>query len=275
MAVVIDQNESLSHARASGAARIDPRAEISPRARIGAGCVVGPFAVIGDSVTLGPGCVIHAHGVVTGPTTLGERNEVFPFACIGGAPQDRRHRGEPTRLVVGSSNVFREHVTVSRGTLHGGSLTTVGDGNLLMAYCHVAHDCHLGSNITMANHATLAGHVIVEDHAVFGGLVGIGAFLRIGESAMVAAGSMVERDVPPFCTVHGDRARLRGVNRVGLERRGLAQSARGEIKEIFKALKSLGTTLEEVAERFEGRELSAPARRMIDFLKASDRGLAR
>lgn len=254
---------------------IDPRAEVHPGARLGEGCFVGPFAVIGDRVTLSDGCVVHSHGVVIGPTVLGENNEIFPFAVIGGDPQDRRHRGEITRLVVGSGNVFREHVTVSRGTAHGGSLTSIGDGNLLMAYCHVAHDCHLGSNITLANHATLAGHVVVEDHVVFGGMVAVGAFLRVGESAMLAAGSMVERDVPPFCMVSGDRARLRGVNRVGLERREFPPEARAQIKAICKRLRKLGVSVDEIVADFQKEELSEQAGRMISFLRNVSRGLVR
>jgi len=255
---------------------VDPRADVHPEAAIGPGCRIGPFAVVGADVVLGEGCVLHGHAVVLGPTRMGPGNEVHPFACIGGSPQDLRHRGEPTRLLVGRDNVFREHVTVSRGTAHGGGETRVGDANLLMAYCHVAHDCRIGSHVVMANCATLAGHVTVEDHVVFGGLVAVGAFLRIGESAMLAAGSMIEREVPPFCTVAGDRARLRAVNRVGLERRCIGQPARAQIKEIFRALKARSDSVERIVARFrDDPSLSDEAARMLTFLEGVERGLTR
>lgn len=255
---------------------VDPRADVHPDAVIGPGCEIGPFAVVGAGVTLGQGCALHGHAVVLGPSSLGPGNEVHPFACIGGSPQDLRHRGEPTRLEVGRDNVFREHVTVSRGTAHGGGVTTIGDANLLMAYCHVAHDCRIGSHVVMANCATLAGHVTVDDHAVFGGLVAVGTFLRVGESAMLAAGAMVERDVPPFCTVAGDRARLRAINRVGLDRRGIELEARVQIKQIFRALRARHESLEQIVARFrETPDLTDEASRMLTFIERAERGLTR
>jgi UDP-N-acetylglucosamine acyltransferase len=264
------------HRARSDGVGIDPRAEVHADAVLGPRCVVGPFALVGAGVQLGEGCVVHGHAVVLGPTTMGPGNEVHPFACVGGAPQDLRHRGEPTRLEIGRDNVFREHVTVNRGTAHGGGVTIIGDGNLLMAYCHVAHDCRVGDHVVMANGATLAGHVIVEDHAVFGGLVAVGTFLRVGESAMLAAGAMIERDVPPFCTVAGDRARLRAVNRVGLDRRGIGEPARAEIKLIFRALLAKRESLAQIVERFRARgELSDEAQRMLGFIARVERGLTR
>ncbi|MBW2277112.1 MAG: acyl-ACP--UDP-N-acetylglucosamine O-acyltransferase [Deltaproteobacteria bacterium] len=255
---------------------VDPRADVHPDAVIGPDCQIGPFAVVGAGVSLGEGCALHGHAVVLGPTILGPGNEIHPFACVGGSPQDLRHRGEPTRLVVGRDNVFREHVTVSRGTAHGGGETTIGDANLLMAYCHVAHDCRIGSHVVMANCATLAGHVQVEDHVVFGGLVAVGAFLRVGESAMLAAGSMIEREVPPFCTVAGDRARLRAVNRVGLDRRSVGPDARAQIKQIFRALKARSESLEQIiAQCRETFDLTDEASRMLIFLERVERGLTR
>jgi UDP-N-acetylglucosamine acyltransferase len=255
---------------------IDPRAAIHPSARIGLGCAIGPFVVIGPNVSLGPQCVVHAHAVIQGPTTLGPKNAIYSFACIGGPPQDLRYRGEKTTLVIGAGNEFREHVTVNRGTPHGGGMTTIGDDNLLMAYSHVAHDCRLGSHIVMANHATIAGHTHVHDHVVFGGLVGVGQFLRIGESAMLAAGSMIEQEVPPFCTVAGDRAKLRAVNRIGLERRNLEPLAKKQIKAIFKALKNRGTPLAHIIDEFGNLETLTPeAQRMLVFFGQVKRGLTR
>jgi len=262
--------------RRGGDSLVDPRADVHPDAVVGAGCRIGPFAVVGPGVALGENCVLAAHAVVLGPALLGPGNEIHPFACVGGPPQDLRHRGEPTRLLVGRDNVFREHVTVSRGTAHGGGETVIGDCNLLMAYCHVAHDCRIGNHVVMANGATLAGHVVVEDHVVFGGLVAVGTFLRIGESAMLAAGAMVEREVPPFCTVAGDRARLRTVNKVGLDRRGIDPAARAQIKQIFLELKARSEPLDRIVARFrDTSDLTAEASRMLTFLENVERGLTR
>ncbi len=255
---------------------IDPRAAISDGAVLGPGCTVGPFAVIGPGVVLGADNWIGAHAVVLGPTAMGDANEVHPFAAIGGAPQDLRHRGEPTRLEIGSRNVLREHVTVSRGTAHGGGVTSIGCDNLVMAGCHLAHDTRLGDRIVMANGATLAGHATVGDFAVFGGLVGVGPFVRVGESAMLAAGAMIERDVPPFCIAAGDRATLRAVNRVGLRRRGLSPEAKAEIKRIFRLLKDKGTPLAGIAAALGGDAIRTPeARRMLEFLDGVRRGVLR
>jgi len=258
------------------ARRIDPRASVDPSARIGPGCQVGPFAVIGADVILGPDCVVHPHAVIEGPAELGPENEIHSFACVGGPPQDLRHQGEPTSLAAGRGNIVREHVTINRGTLHGGGVTSIGDHNLFMAYSHVAHDCRVGNRVVMANHATLAGHVVVEDYAVFGGMVAVGTFLRIGESAMLAAGSMIEREVPPFCIVSGDRARLRAVNRVGLDRRGIHGEVRKQLKTILKALKDKGRPIADVIEEFAARDdLETEARRMLRFLEEARRGLTR
>ncbi len=255
---------------------IDPLASVHPSAQLGAGCEIGPFAVIGPNVQLGVGCVVQAHAVVWGPTTMGSRNVVHSFACLGGAPQDRRHNNEPTELRIGNFNEFREHVTVNRGTCHGGGSTEIGDHNLLMAYTHVAHDCQIGNHVCMANHATLAGHTTVGDYAVFGGLVGVGTFLRIGESAMLAAGSMIERDVPPFCIVAGDRARLRAVNRVGLDRREFDEVTRRGIKGIIRALKTRGRSLPSIVAEFEHLGEQDPSiARLLDFIRHTPRGLTR
>ena len=264
----------LNHAR-SAEIVIDNTAVVSPHADIGPGCHIGPLAVIGPDVRLGANSIVSAHGVIEGPTTLGENNRVHPFACIGGAPQDKRHQDEPTELVIGNGNVFREHVTINRGTLHGGGRTVVGNNNLFMAYSHIAHDCRVGDGVVLANHATVAGHAVIEDFVVFGGMAAVGTFLRIGESAMLAAGSMVEREVPPFCIVSGDRARLRAVNRVGLERRGFCDSEKAEIKRIFKALKGTGTSPADIVEILENTIGSEPGKRMLRFLERVSRGLTR
>jgi UDP-N-acetylglucosamine acyltransferase len=271
------------------ASDIHPSACVSKTAEIGPGCIVGAFSVIGDGVRLGANCRIHPHAVIQGPTVMGPNNEVHSFACIGGPPQDLRHMGEATELVVGEGNVFREMVTVNRGTVHGGGRTVIGNFNLLMAYTHIAHDCTVGNRTVFANHATLAGHTTVGDFAVFGGMAAVGAFLRIGESAMPAAGAMVERDVPPFCIAAGDRARLRTVNRVGLARRGFSEPAKRQIKEVFRALKDPTQKLSHIVERFRmlpvldtsagetpgDMVLFPEVARMLVFLETAARGIVR
>jgi UDP-N-acetylglucosamine acyltransferase len=247
---------------------------IDRRAELDSTVEVGPYAVIGAGVRIGAGTVIGAHAVIEGPTELGGDNRVFPHAVLGTAPQDKRHAGEPTRLVIGSGNVFREHVTVHRGTARGLGATVIGDRGLFMASSHVAHDCVVGDDVVLANAVLLAGHVEVGSWVVFGGLAAVGQNLRIGESAMVAAGAMVERDVPPFHVVSGDRARLRAVNRVGLGRRGLSEEVVVALRRAHRMLFRAGVPLAEaiVATR---RELGTVAEvtRLLDFLVSARRGV--
>jgi UDP-N-acetylglucosamine acyltransferase len=207
---------------------MDPSAELAPDVD------VGPLAVIGEDVRIGPRSNVAAHAVLLGPSELGEDNEVHSFAVIGGAPQDKRAKDTPTLLIVGSCNVFREHVTVHRGTRD--TVTRIGSHNLLMVGAHVAHDVVIGSHCVIANGVQLAGHVRVDDWVTFGGLAGVAQFVKIGEGAFVAAGAMVERDVPPFVIVQGDRARIRAVNTVGLERRLVPASSIKEIERVFRAI---------------------------------------
>jgi UDP-N-acetylglucosamine acyltransferase len=217
---------------ASARHRVHPTAVVDPRAELAEDVEVGPFAVVGAGVRIGAGCRIHAHAVVYGPLAMGERNTVHAFAVLGGEPQHKKPGGV-TRVDIGDDNTFREHVTVHRGTLEP---TRIGSKNLFMAQAHVAHDVQIGSSCTIANAVQLAGHVVVGDHATFGGLAGVAQFVRVGVGAFVAAGAMVERDVPPFCIVQGDRARVRAVNRVGLERQGVPAASIAEIERIFRAV---------------------------------------
>jgi UDP-N-acetylglucosamine acyltransferase len=214
--------------------RAHPSAVVDARAEIAGDVEIGPYAVIGAGVRIGESCHIGAHAVVLGPLAMGARNVVHPFAALGGPPQDKRAGGAATRVDIGDDNVFREHVTVHRGTMD--TATRIGSGNLFMVQCHVAHDVVVGSRCVIANGVQLAGHVVVEDWVTFGGLAGVAQFARVGEGAFVAAGAMVERDVPPFCIVQGDRARVRAVNRVGLERRQIAPESVREIERVFRAV---------------------------------------
>jgi UDP-N-acetylglucosamine acyltransferase len=225
--------------------QIHPNAVVSARAKLGAGVVIGPLAIVGDDVELGPGTQLIASCTVLGPTRLGEGNVVHPYAVLGGDPQDRSHGGQPTRLEIGCCNVFREHVTVHRGTIKDKGVTVIGNDGLFMAGAHVAHDVVVGDGVTLANGTLLGGHVAVGDRVTTGGRAAIAPFVRIGESAFIAAGAMVERDVPPFVIVAGDRARVRGLNRVGLRRSGVPDTSRLALAAAFRAIYRGPSTLTE------------------------------
>jgi len=254
-------------------------ASVDPGAELGRDVEVGPFAVVGADVELGDGVWLAPHAVVLGPCVLGPGCRVFPHAVLGAEPQDLKYRGGPTRLVVGRDNVFREGATAHRGTdtrkgEHG--LTIIGDGNLFMAQCHVAHDCRIGNRCVFANSVAVAGHAVIQDDAVLGGLAGIHQFARIGRRAMVAAGAMVSQDVPPFTIAKGDRARLVGLNLVGLRRAGLNGSELRALKEAFSLLFQAKLPRREALER--ARELareSTCVTELADFVEASRRGVCR
>jgi UDP-N-acetylglucosamine acyltransferase len=234
------------------APRLHPTAIVDRRAELADDVEVGPYAIVEAGVILGEGCVLHAHAVVRGPTTLGPRNVIHPFAVIGGEPQAKRHVGGPARLECGAGNVLREHVTVHGGT--EGRTTRLGDGNLLMVGAHVAHDVVLGSGCVLANGVQLAGHVVVEDWVTFGGLSGVAQFVRVGESAFVAAMAACERNVPPFVVVAGNRAQVRGVNAVGLRRRGVPEPS---VKALSRAVRVLTRRSSTRAEALRSLETEA------------------
>lgn len=218
--------------------RIHPTAIVERGAELAGDVEIGPYCVVHAGVRLGEGTRLTSHVVVTGRTTIGARNVFFPFSVIGGEAQLSKKRaegaGKAPRLQIGDCNVFREHVTVNVGSWD--QSTRIGDANLFMAGSHVAHDVVLGSNCVVANAVQLAGHVVVEDHVTFGGLAGCAQFVKVGESAFVAGGAMCESDVPPFVIVQGDRARVRAVNKVGLERRGVSPAEIAALSKAFRAL---------------------------------------
>lgn len=216
--------------------RIDPAARVEAGAELGADVEVGAFAVIEAGAVVGDGCRVHAHAVVRSAARLGARNEVHPFAVIGGPPQDRRYAGEPTLVVTGEGNVFREHVTIHRGTAHGGGVTRIGSGGLFMVGSHVGHDGRVGDGVTLTNGTLLGGHVEIGDRVVTGGGVAIQPFVRVGEGAFLAGGAMVEHDVPPFVIAAGDRARVRALNAVGLARSGVPAASRRALATAFRLL---------------------------------------
>jgi len=218
------------------AGSIHATAIVSPHAALADGVVVGPLCVVGDDVELGRGTRLVASCVILGPARVGEENVVYPYAVLGAEPQDRSHAGQATLLEIGDRNVFREHVTVHRGTTKDLGKTKIGSDGLLMVGVHVAHDVVVGDGVTLANDTLLAGHVHVESRVVTGGRAAIAPFVRVGEGAFVAAGAMVETDVPPFTIVAGDRARVRALNRVGLRRHGVPDASRRALARAFRVL---------------------------------------
>jgi UDP-N-acetylglucosamine acyltransferase len=264
----------LERAVAAPETFIHETAVVSPSAIIGEGCQIGAYAVIGDHVRMGAFNRIGAHAVIDGFTQIGSHNRVSPFSVIGSEPQSDGWRGEPSHLRIGDRNVFRESVTVCGGAGEMAEGTIIGSDNFLMANTHVGHDCRLGDGIHMANCATLAGHIEVGDHAWLSGLCAIHQFARIGAAAFVSGGAMVSQDAPPFCTVQGDRARLVGLNEVGLRRRAHAEpdilALRRAFRMLFMSKEPMRARLEAVAERFTGAPLIDA---MLAFIASSQRGV--
>jgi UDP-N-acetylglucosamine acyltransferase len=255
---------------------LHPSAIVDPRAELDSAVEVGPYCVVGAGVKIGKGTKIHSHAVIQGRTTLGEGNVVFPFATIGSIPQDLKYKGEPSELLIGNRNTIREYVSLNPGTAGGGMVTRVGDRNLLMMYCHVAHDCIVGNHNVIANGATLGGHVAIEDFVIVGGLVGIHQFVRIGTSAILGAGSMVSKDVPPYCNATGDRAKLRGLNVEGLKRRGFDKSVIAAINKAYRIAFRSRLKIEDAVKQIRREIVSIPeVERFVSFIASSQRGVCR
>jgi UDP-N-acetylglucosamine acyltransferase len=255
---------------------IHSTAVVSPNARVGAGAFIGPYCVVEAEVEIGERTRLHAHVVVHGGTVLGPDNVVFPMAVVGGAPQDLKYRGEPSRLVVGARNRIREFVTLHRGTEGGGGVTTLGDDNLVMAYAHVAHDCHVGSRAILGNAATLAGHVEVGDDASVGASSGIHQFTRVARHAFIAGYSVVTQDALPWVLTVGNRATTHGINLVGLKRKGYSDETIEAIKQcyqtLFRSKLLLGDAIEKVQSELGHHD---EVRYFLEFVRTSKRGVCR
>jgi UDP-N-acetylglucosamine acyltransferase len=249
--------------------QIHPTAIVMPGASLAADVVIGPYCVIGEHVVLGAGVSLKSHVVIDGRTTIGEATRIFPFASIGLEPQDLKYRGEESSLVIGRDNTIREYVTINPGTEAGGMVTRVGDNCLLMIGAHVAHDCQIGDHVIMSNNASLAGHVVIEEYARLGGLCGVHQFVRIGRHAMIGGMSAVERDVIPYGQVMGDRARLYGLNIVGMQRSGFSrediQGLRSAYQCLFSDDGTFNDRVTDAAERFGG---IGPVDDIIAFIRA-------
>mgnify|MGYP006267468523 FL=1 len=255
---------------------IDPSAHVHPGAVIGAGTTVGPFAVIGEHVRIGRNCKIGASATIDGHTTIGDDNDIFPFASIGLAPQDLKYRGEPTRLQVGSGNIFREFVTIHRGTAGGGGLTTIGDRNLFMNYVHVAHDCHVGNQTIFGPHATLGGHVTVEDFVNVSAGSAVHQFCRVGAYAFIGGYSVITKDALPYGRTVGSRpARVFGLNLIGLKRRGFADDTLKKLRSAYRYLmQSKLNTTQAIRKIADDPALKcAEVDNVVEFIRTASRGV--
>lgn len=254
---------------------IHPTAVIDPGARLAADVCVGPFTVIGPEVEIGEGTEVGAHVVVEGPTRIGRRNRIFPFCTLGVIPQDLKFKGERSEVIIGDENRIREFVSIHRGTEGGGSVTRVGNANLIMAYSHIAHDCQLGDHIIMGNAATLAGHVIIEDHAVVGAFVGVHQFCRIGRHGFIGGYSVITQDVLPFSrTVHERESKVYGVNVIGLRRRGFAKERINRVQRAVRLLTDSDLNTQQALEQIR-RNLnqSEDIEALVRFVETSERGV--
>ncbi len=256
---------------------IHAQAVVAASAHLGPGVRVGAFAVVGENVELGEGCVLHPHAVVQGPARIGRNNTFFSFCAVGGDPQDLKYKGERTELHAGDGNTFREYVTVSRGTAHGGGKTAIGSGNLFMAYAHVAHDCRVGDNTVFANGATLAGHVRVEDCVNVGAFSAVHQFCRVGRYAYIAGFAVITQDVPPFSLIVTEReTKSYGVNIIGLERRGFDAERVKAIQDAYRLLiRSKLNTTQAIAEMRLKLNGSADVEELIRFIESAERGIVK
>ena len=255
---------------------IDETARVAPDVELADDVTIGPYCVVGAGVVLGSGCRLDAHVALDGPTRVGSGCRFFPFSSVGSIPQDLKFAGETTRLEIGPDNIFREFVTVNRGTGPGGGVTRIGEGNLFMAYSHVAHDCLLGDRIILANAATLAGHVIVENQATVGAFSGVHQFCRVGRHAFIGGYSVVTQDALPFVKIVGNRARAYGINVMGLQRKEFSQETIEALKRAYRILLRSKLTRLEAEQRVEQETPGVPeVEELVAFIRSSERGVVR
>ena len=256
---------------------IHPTAIIDPSAEIAEGVTIGPYSVIGANVSIGKGCILKSHVVIEGYTKIGENNTFFPFSAIGQVTQDLKYDGEPTALEIGDHNTFRENTTIHRGTSEE-TPTRIGSHNLFLAYSHVAHDCIVGNHCILSNNGTLAGHVVMEDYGIVSGLSAVHQFCRIGEHSLVGGCAKIVQDIPPYMIVDGNPATVRGINLIGLQRRGFSEESRQNLKKAYKKiLLNKKNNLAEAIESFEDSEAAQDpcVKHLIEFIRDSERGIIR
>ena len=256
--------------------RRHPTAVVDPAAELDDDVEVGPYSVIGPKARIGKGTRIKSHVVIEGNTSIGRENVIHPFATVGSSPQDLKYQGEDSRLIIGDGNTIREFASLNPGTAGGGMVTRVGQGNLLMMQSHIAHDCIIGDNNILANGAMLGGHVAIGDRVIIGALVGVHQFVAIGSGAIVGAGSMVSKDVPPFCNATGDRVRLRGLNLEGLKRHGFDGQRIDALRQAYRILFQSKLRLKPALERVrEEVPVTREVEEMVRFVEGSQRGICR
>lgn len=255
---------------------IHPTAIVEPGARLGARVRVGPYSIIGSDVSISDDTIVGPHVVITGHTSIGRENNFYQFCSIGEAPQDKKYKGEPTRVEIGDRNTFREYCTVNRGTALDVGVTRVGNDNWFMTNIHIAHDCQIGSNVVFANNTHLGGHVHVDDFAILGGFTGVHQFCHVGAHCITSVGSAVLQDLPPYVLAQGDPAKPHGINSKGLRRRGFSAEAILRIKRAFKTLYRSGLSLEEAkAQIAQQAEQGAELKVIVEFLRSATRGIMR
>ncbi len=255
---------------------ISKQAIIDDSARLAEGVGVGPFSIIGADVEIGEDTWIGPHVVINGPTRIGKKNKIFQFTSLGEEPQDIGYKGEPTRLEIGDNNIIRESCTMSRGTVHGGGVTRVADNNFIMAYSHIAHDCQVGSHIIFANGASLGGHAVIEDYVTLGGFALIHQFVKVGAYSFCGMGSGVNKDVPPYIIVTGNPADARGLNSIGLKRRGIEPGAIKELKNAYRDIYTSGMKLTEAVEQIQKQQGNcAEVNNFVEFIQNAERSIVR
>ncbi len=255
---------------------IHPKALIDPKAELADDVEVGAFTIIDAKVRIDAGTRIGPHAVLTGRTTVGKNNHIFQFTSIGEQPQDKKYANEDTELVIGDNNTIRELCTFSRGSAQGGGVTRIGNDNWIMACVHIAHDCILGDHIIMANNASLAGHVTIGDHAILSGYSLIHQFCTVGEHSFTSFASHVNQSIPPYVTVSGEKARVKGINSEGLKRRGFSSEQIKQVRRAYKALYRENLSLEDATSRLIEMAADSPEiQPLVDFLKLAERGIIR
>lgn len=255
-------------------AAIHPSAIIENGAKIASDVEIGPYAIVGANVEIGEGSTIGANAIISGHTTIGKRNRIFPFAAIGGQPQDKKYANEPTRLEIGDDNTIREFCTFNTGTVQDTGVTRIGHRNWFMAYVHIAHDCIVGNDTVFANNTTLAGHVEVGNHTILGGMTAVHQFCKIGAHVMTAGGSIVYKDIPPYVMAAGSPVTPHGLNSEGLKRRGFSPETLALLKRAYKTLYREGLTLQEALQKLEA-ETAPEVLALAEFLRKAERGIIR
>lgn len=256
---------------------IHPTAIVDPKAELDSDVEIGPFCIVGPDVRIGAGTVLKSHVVVNGHTTIGKANEIYQFASVGEANQDKKYKGEPTQLIIGDDNVIRENATIHRGTVQDQGVTKIGSGNLFMASTHVGHDCVVGDNNILANYAALAGHVKVGDSVILGGYTGIHQFCQVNSYSMCGMGSMVTKDVPRYVMVSGDPAKAHGMNFEGMRRRGMPAEVIKALRSAYKMVYIKGMPLEQALIEIESSDI-VKVQEVADFVRSirqSNRGIVR